>query len=159
MINPARDPKQCERSKRIVFYNVDYDDDDDDGDGDDDDDDDDDDDGEFDDGGGGDEDDVDVEEEGDDEVEEDDVEEEGRSQDREAHELAQATWAWTFTRTILFADLQEKWPRTPSGTSFFGSLRSRNAHGQSTRAIFFMENFRKNGRGHSGDTSGPARDQ
>ena len=40
-----------------------------------------------------------------------------------------------FTRTILYANLQEKWPGTPPGTSFCVSLRRRNAHGHFTRAI------------------------
>ena len=67
-----------------------------------------------------------------------DVEEEDRSQDREAH-FVRACAVEMHTdisqEAILYGNLQEKWLRTPPGTSFLASLRSRNAHGHFTRAI------------------------
>ena len=85
-------------------------------------------------------DDVDVEEE---EEEEDDVEEEDRSQDRLAHFLrACAVEMHTGISQdpfciILYRNLQEKWPRTPPGTSFCASLGIRKAHRHFTRAILY----------------------
>ena len=99
---------------------------------------------------GEDDDDDDVEEEGDDvDVEEEDdnvekdVEEEDRSQDWEAH-IVRACAVEMHTGIsqdpfciIWYRNLQEKWPRTPPGTSFCASLGSRKAHRHLTRAIFY----------------------
>ena len=50
------------------------------------------------------------------------------------HRFARAC-AGEITRAILHGNLQEKWPRTPPGTLFCVSLRSRNAQGHVTRGI------------------------
>ena len=48
-----------------------------------------------------------------------------------------------FTRAIMSAKLQGKWPGTAPGTSFCTSLRRRNVHGHFTRAFFAWNCTRK----------------
>jgi hypothetical protein len=52
-------------------------------------------------------------------------------------EHALATRAWTFHKSHFVWKFTGRMAGTPPGTSFCGSLRGRNAHGQSTRAILY----------------------